>query len=256
MRCVAPLLSKETVRCMPCGVMRRPPISSELDVVGDMQAKKDGGRSFMCAESSAWRTDSKCSESASDFMTAGERFGEVIPAVPKGFVRWVQLDRINRPNKRKHLKDERKVYYIYCGEGDTVPDTRGWEPFGAQLAAAMADRRGSQRILALRTNKPSLLSVKSILKENPVLVSAGVTLDDFGFKSAKSASTPTVVSPEAVVSAVQQPSPELPVPPAAAPLEAATSFAWRLYRAAELSFQLSLWSEAQGDASGPSAVGR
>ena len=58
-----------------------------------------------------------------------------------------------------------------------------------------------------------------------MLVSAGVTLDDFSFKYAKSASTPTVASPEAVASSVQQPSPELPVPPAAAPLEAATPFA-------------------------------
>ena len=149
-----------------------------------MQAKKDGGRSFMCAESSAWRTDSKCSESASDFMTAGEHVGEVIPAVPKGFVRWVQLLRINELDKRKHVKDDRNVYYIYCGEGDTVPDTRGWEPFGAQLAAAMADRRGAQLIRALRKNKSSVLAVDSILKENPVLVSAGVTLDDFNFSRA------------------------------------------------------------------------
>ena len=160
-------------------VMRRPPISSELDEVCGMQAKKDGGRSFMCAESSAWRTDSKCSESASDFMTAGEHFGEVIPAVPKGFVRWVQLLRINELDKRKRGKDDRKVYYIYCGEGDIVPDTRGWEPFGAQLAAAMADRCGSQRIQSLC--HPQLLSVKRILEENPVLESAGVTLDNFGF---------------------------------------------------------------------------
>ena len=200
--------------------MRRRPISSELDAVCDMQATKDGGRSFMCAESSAWRTDSKCSESASDFMTAGEHRGEVIPAVPKGFVRWVQLDRINELDKRKPGNDGRTVCYIYCGEGDTVPDTRGWEPFGAQLAAAMADRCGSQRIQSLC--HPKLLSVKRILEENPVLVSAGVTLDDFSFKYAKSASTPTVASPEAVASAVQQPSPEFP---AAAPLEAATPFA-------------------------------
>ena len=63
------------------------------------------------------------------------------------------------------------------------------------------------------------------MKENPVLESAGVTLDDFSFKSAKSASTAAVASPEAVASSVQQPSPALPVPPAAAPLEAATPFA-------------------------------
>ena len=192
-----------------------------------MQATKDGGRSFMCAESSAWRTDSKCSESPSDFMTAGERFGEVIPAVPKGFVRWVQLSSINEPDKRKHGKLNRHVYYIYCGEGDTVPDTRGWEPFGGQLAAAMADRWGQQRIHTLRhsTSNPSKPSVESILKENPVLVSAGVTLDDFSFKSAKSTSTAAVAPSQVAASSVQQPSPELPVPPAAAPLEAATPFA-------------------------------
>ena len=192
---------------------------------GVQAEKKDGGSSFMCAESSAWRPDSKCSESASDFMTAGEHFGEVIPAVPKGFVRWVQLFNINEQERRNYLggATDRKAYYIYCGEGDTVPDTRGWQPFGGQLAAAMADRRGSQRIQS-RLPQPkawrrSALSVAGILEENPVLVSAGVTLDDFSFSSAKSAS----VAPSAgAASAVQQPSPALPVPPAAAPLEVAT----------------------------------
>ena len=116
MRCAAPLLGSETVRLLSCVVMRRPPISSEPDVVCVVQAKKKaGGRSFMCAESSAWRKDSKCSESASDFMTAGERFGEVVPAVPKGFVRWVQLGKMNEPDERKRSNDVRAVYYIYCG---------------------------------------------------------------------------------------------------------------------------------------------
>jgi hypothetical protein len=154
--------------------------------------KKDGGSSFMCAESSAWRTDSKCSESASDFMTAGEHFGEVIPAVPKGFVRWLQLSNINEQERHKYLggATDRNVCYIYCGEGDTVPDTRGWQPFGGQLAAAMADRRGSQRIWCLhpQVDRPSRLSAARILEENPVLVSAGVTLDDFSFSRPKSAS--------------------------------------------------------------------
>jgi len=181
----------------------------------------------MCALSSAWRTDSKCSESASDFMTAGERFGEVIPAVPKGFVRWMQLNKINEPDKRKHLKTERMVCYIYCGERDTVPDTRGWEPFGAQLAAAMADRRGIQRIRFLRPcgeTDRGAPSVESILEENPVLGTAGVTPDDFSFRFAKSVSTASVAPSQAAVSSVQLHSPELPVPPAAAPLEAATPF--------------------------------
>ena len=187
---------------------------------GVQAEKKDGGRSFMCAESSAWRTDSKCSESPSDFMTAGEHFGEAIPAVPKGFVRWVQLFNINERNRRNYFRavEDRKAYYIYCGQGDTVPDTRGWQPFGGQLAAAMADRRGSQRIERLlpQATRPS---VASILEENPVLVSEGVTLDDFSFSKAKSAS----LAPSAgAASAVQQSSPALPVPPAAAPLEVAT----------------------------------
>jgi hypothetical protein len=156
-------------------------------------------------------------------MTAGEHFGEVIPAVPKGFVRWLQLFNINEQERHKYLGggNDGRVYYIYCGEGDTVPDTRGWQPFGGQLAAAMADRRGSQRIQSLfpQANRPSRLSVARILEENPVLVSAGVTLDDFSFSCVKSAS----VAPSAgAASAVQQPSPALPVPPAAAPLEVAT----------------------------------
>ena len=58
-----------------------------------------------------------------------------------------------------------------------------------------------------------------------MLESAGVTLDDFSFTSAKSASTAAVAPSQVAASSVQQPSPELPVPPAAAPLEAATPFA-------------------------------
>ena len=58
-----------------------------------------------------------------------------------------------------------------------------------------------------------------------MLRDAGVTLEDFSFKSAKSASTAAVAPSQVAASSVQQPSPELPVPPAAAPLEAATPFA-------------------------------
>jgi len=148
-----------------------------------VQAKqKGGGRSFMCAQSSAWRKDFKCSESSSDFMTAGEHFGVAIPAVPKGFVRWVQLRRINEPSERRALKVDRSVYYTYCGDGGTVPDTAGWEPLGEQMAAAMADKLGLQRIYSLRPREyTNNLSVEKLLKQNPVLVSAGVTLDNFSF---------------------------------------------------------------------------
>ena len=148
-----------------------------------MQAKqKNDGRSFMCAQSRAWRKDFKCSESPSDFMTAGEHFGVAIPAVPKGFVRWVQLRSINEPSERGAMKKDRSVYYIYCGDGVTVPDTAGWEPLGEQMAAAMADKRGSQRIYSLHPREyTNNLSMEKLLKQNPVLVSAGVTLDDFSF---------------------------------------------------------------------------
>ena len=58
-----------------------------------------------------------------------------------------------------------------------------------------------------------------------MLVSAGVTLDDFSFTSAKSTSTATVAPSQVAASSVLYTSPEPPVPPAAAPLEAATPFA-------------------------------
>jgi len=116
-------------------------------------------------------------------MTAGEQVEGVIPAVPKGFVRCVQLYSINKPSARGAKKTDRSVYYIYCGDRVTAPDTAGWEPFGEQLAAAMADKLGSQRIRYMH-NVPSTLSelsVERVLEENPVLVSAGVTLKDFSF---------------------------------------------------------------------------
>jgi hypothetical protein len=111
----------------------------------DVQAMlKDGGLSFECAQSSAWRKDSECHE-PSDFMTAGERFGQLVPAVPQGFVRLVQLRKVN--DRHVQLKAKRKVltvngtisttsggdrdrdlFYVYCGEGGVVPDTAGWDP--------------------------------------------------------------------------------------------------------------------------------
>ena len=117
-------------------------------------------------------------------MTAGEQVEGAIPAVPKGFVRWVQLRRINEPSTRSALKTaDRKVFYIYCGDGVTVPDTAGWEPFGEQMWQAMDGKLGSQRILSLRPAASDLskLSVERVLEENPVLVSAGVKLGKFSF---------------------------------------------------------------------------
>jgi hypothetical protein len=150
--------------------------------VAGVQAKqKDGGRSFMCAQSSAWRKDSTCSESPSDFMTSGEQVEGAIPAVPKGFVRLVQLRRINEPSTRKGLKSvDRDIFYIYCGDRVTVPDTAGWEPFGEQMAAAMANEWGSQRIYSVRrTTIAFRLSVEKLKMQNPVL--AGLKLDNFSF---------------------------------------------------------------------------
>jgi hypothetical protein len=118
-------------------------------------------------------------------MTSGEQVEGAIPAVPKGFVRLVQLRRINDLSAHSTSKmPQRDVYYFYFGKGRTVPDTAGWEPFGEQIAAAMADKRASSRIYvphhAAHVLSPKL-SVQRILEENPVLVSAGVTLEDFSF---------------------------------------------------------------------------
>jgi len=117
-------------------------------------------------------------------MTAGEQVEGAIPAVPEGFVRWVQLRSINEPSTRKGLKSrDRDVFYIYCGDRVTVPDTAGWEPFGEQMWQAMDGKLGSQRIFSLRTAASDLsrLSVERVLEEYPVLVSAGVKLDNFSF---------------------------------------------------------------------------
>jgi hypothetical protein len=143
---------------------------------------KDGGISFKCVQSKAWRTDYECDESPSDFMTAGEHFGQLIPAVPKGFVRWTQLGKINKSARTS--KSDRRVYYIYCGDANSVPDTAGWAPFGDEMAAAMEGKRGSQRIGSLRTGAGHP-SVEKCLEENPLLVSAGVSQSDFSFSGCK-----------------------------------------------------------------------
>jgi len=116
-------------------------------------------------------------------MTAGEHFGDAVPAVPKGFVRCVQLRRINEPSTRKGLKSsDRDVYYFYCGDRVTVPVTAGWEPFGEQMTAAIANEWGSKKIFSVRrTTIAFKLSVEQLKMQNPVLVSAGVKLDDFSF---------------------------------------------------------------------------
>jgi hypothetical protein len=115
-------------------------------------------------------------------MTAGEHYGQ-IPPVPKGFVRWVHLRKINEPDARKlTANNDRDVHYIYCGDANVVPDTAGWAPFDGKLAEAMADKRGVVKISAMRPPiQAGQMSVQRCLQENPLLVSAGVTLDDFDF---------------------------------------------------------------------------
>jgi hypothetical protein len=159
---------------------------------------KDGGISFKCVQSKAWRTDYECDESPSDFMTAGEHFGQLIPAVPKGFVRWTQLGKINERSMRDP-KSDRKVYYIYCGDANSVPDTAGWAPFGDEMAAAMKGKRGSQRIGSLRIGAGHHPSVEKCLKENTILVSAGVSQSNFSFSGCKGANlaySVTTASPD------------------------------------------------------------
>jgi hypothetical protein len=186
--------------------------------------QKDGGISFTCVQSSAWRKDSRCSESPSDFMTAGEHFGQ-IPPVPKGFVRWVQLSNINKLSARNRARTDRNMHYIYCGDGNVVPDTAGWAPFGAELAAAMAHKLGSQKISSMRIppSDPNRMSVERCLRENPILKSAGVTLDDFSFSNGKQSSTAQLAPLQATAPIAEQASP-VPVQAAFVPsLEEATS---------------------------------
>jgi hypothetical protein len=182
---------------------------------------EDGGYSFKCVQSSAWRKDSECYEGPSDFMTAGERYG-LIPAVPKGFVRWVQLSNINAPSARKHAAD-RKVHYIYCGDANVVPDTAGWEPFDGKLAAAMKDKQGSQRISSLRPRtQAGHMSVERWLREYPLLKSAGVTLDDFSFTIARRSSSAKLAPSQAAAPTAVQASP-VPVQPPLPSLEEAAA---------------------------------
>jgi hypothetical protein len=55
----------------------------------------------------------------------------------------------------------------------------------------MADKRGSQRISSMRQTQsaPNRLSVETCLKENPLLKSAGVTLEHFNFTFVKRSSS-------------------------------------------------------------------
>ena len=193
---------------------------------------EDGGISFKCVQSTAWRKDSEC-HGPSDFMTAGEHFStaqQQIPAVPKGFVRWVQLNNINAPSERKLKKDDRKVHYIFCGDANVVPDTAGWAPFGEEFKAAMADKRGSQRISSMRQTQsaPNRLSVETCLKENPLLKSAGVTLEHFNFTFVKRSSSAKLApsgaaAPTAVQASPVPVQPPLPSPEAAPPAVASAS---------------------------------
>jgi hypothetical protein len=179
--------------------------------VCDVQAwLEDGGISFKCVQSSAWRKDSECHEGPSDFMTAGEHFctaQQQIPAVPKGFVRWVQLFNINELSARKATTD-RNVHYIFCGDANVVPDTAGWAPFGEEFKAAMADKQGSQRISSMRPpqSAPKRMSVQRCLKENPLLESAGVTLEHFDFSRWKGFGGATLSSTVSTASPAPRPS--------------------------------------------------
>lgn len=150
---------------------------------------KDGGCSFKCADSSAWRQDWQCGNS-SDFMATGERHGQ-IPTVPKGFVRFVKLQMINNPVKRKRSWRQRKetsgadrfVTYLYCGDASTVADTTGWTPHCEAFAAARQRARGTSRSLqrGRRGNPCHVNSVEGCLERYPLLKEAGVTLNDFSF---------------------------------------------------------------------------
>jgi hypothetical protein len=156
-------------------------------VVGVQAKEKDGNTSFTCAESKPWRTDFKCSESPSDFMTVGEQY-ESIPPVPKGFVRLVTLRRIDEGSARTEgteQNSDRDVKYIYCGSASTLPDTTGWEPCGKELAAVLAGERASRRRIASLHPRPSgkVVSVVECVNNNPVLKAAGVTLKDFSFST-------------------------------------------------------------------------
>jgi hypothetical protein len=177
------------VRCRPLEhpqhphllTVRRTAVSHVLSDGCAVQAMEmDGGISFKCADSSAWRKDCTCG-TASDFMTAGQSHGK-IPAVPKGFVRFVKLIKINKPKNTD--REYRNVNYLYCGDADavTVPDTMDWTPLCVEFTAKVAStgtKGGAQRIYALRPS-PSckVLTVEKFLQQHPRLT---LTLDDFSF---------------------------------------------------------------------------
>jgi hypothetical protein len=158
--------------------------------------EKDGGSSFKCADSSAWRKDCLCG-TTSDFMTAGAKHGQ-IPAVPKGFVRVV---------KRMRLKQDRNVQYIYCGDATTVPDTSDWTPLCVDFAAKMKLKKvgGAQRIYSLRPQPSNANhSVEELLQQHPWLK---LTLDDFSFTRSLRVLVP-VVDPTYTVSELH----DMPIP--------------------------------------------
>jgi hypothetical protein len=142
--------------------------------------KLDGGLSFKCADSSAWRSDSTCG-TASDFMTAGDSHG-TIPAVPQGFVRFVKLH-----SHKGMLQCQGKAHYLYCGDDTTIPDTSKWTPlcdeFVAKMAPALRSLGGGVkfRMLHARNIEPggSLEYLKRRLQALPAWLK--LTLDDFNF---------------------------------------------------------------------------
>ena len=154
----------------------------------------DGGISFKCADSSAWRKDCTCG-TASDFMTAGEKYGYgQIPAVTKGFVRLVFLTKINEPSARAQYRSskDRNAKYIYCSDATTVPDTKYWTPHCAEFTAAMARSGGGNKrslhSVRAQPNGKGRNSVEECLELYPLLKGAGVTLDDFSFTRSPSVS--------------------------------------------------------------------
>ena len=166
--------------------------------------EKDGGSSFKCADSSAWRKDCLCG-TTSDFMTAGAKHGQ-IPAVPKGFVRVMKLCKINERGRLK-AADDRNVQYIYCGDATTVPDTMYWTPLCVDFAAKMKLKKvgGAQRIDSLRPQPSSANhSVEELLQQHPWLK---LTLDDFSFTRSLRVLVP-VVDPTYTVSELH----DMPIP--------------------------------------------
>jgi len=144
--------------------------------VRDVQAmKKDGGRSFKCADSKEWRTDYTCG-TVSDFMAAGESHGP-IPAVPKGFVRVVKLSNLDSSAVTKRVPQ-----YVYCGNGTTAPDTSKWTPHCDEFAAKMekAGAHGGGEKLRKKEAVPSEKkgSVEELASRHPELE---LDLEDFMF---------------------------------------------------------------------------